>query len=343
MAIPRLNKPKRRRARLDNALCVFVLVLLAFYAGIFLGMQHSMQTTPNLTNSPDFEQAVKVKVEAILQKRRKIDQGDNHGMDLAESRFGQATAHFALGAARVDKIDFEETFESGVPPDQGNPDSSASEVLLFYNGPKALPNLRREETVSSNGIPPKLTAVDATTNCQTLHVVSTKSALHQCVALIPRYESFHVDRWMRLGSGGKLNEKYPLVPVSRGQNSNGAQQFKTPSKRAAQLNQKRLQTYLEYSPSTLDKLQPLLNQVAVDNTVVVMVCNRGQADLLVNFACSNRVRGLPLEGILVFCTDPKTFDIATELGMTAYYDNQVRQLVLVNVNDVMRNALTFSL
>jgi hypothetical protein len=229
-----------------------------------------------------------------------------------------------MGAARIDKQDFVDGFDSGFPPDQGNADPAASEVLLFYNGHKALPNLKREETLSTSSLPPKLTALDATQNCQTLHVVSTKSALQQCVALVPQYESFHVDRWMRIKQDSKLNNELPLVPVGRGQQSNGVNQFQTPSQRATKVHQQHLQTYLENESSTLEWLRPILKRVAIDNTIIVLMCNRGQADLLTNFACANRARGLSLEGIVVFCTDQATYDIATTLGMTVYYDKKVR-------------------
>jgi len=307
--------------RLDKAVWMLITILGAFYAGMLVGM-HSQRARNSMT-SPEFEQAVRSKVQAVLQKRRQIDEDNRHNMDYSQQRFGDATAHFAMGAARIEKQEFIETFDSGFPADQGNPDPAASEVLIFYNRRKALPNLRREEAMSASGIPPKLTAMDATQNCETLHVVSTKSALQQCVALVPQYESFHIQRWMRIEHGSKVNSDLPLVLVGRGQQSNGVNQFETPSKRAAQVNQQHLQTYLESASSALKSLKALLKQVSVDNTVVVMVCNLGQADLLTNFACANKARGLSLESALVFCTDQETCDIATGLGMVAYYDKSV--------------------
>lgn len=286
---------------------------------------HSNHSCYSVTHSHEFEQAVRSKVQAILQKRRKVDEENSHNMDFSQFRFGEATAHFATGAARIDKQDFVETFDSGLPADQGNSDPAASEVLMFYNGRNALPDLKREEIMSASGVPPKLTAMDATQNCQTLHVVSTKSAMQQCIALVPQYESFHVQRWMRIEPDSKLNNEMPLVPVGRGQQSNGANQFKTPSQRAAEVNWQHLQTYLENSSTTLERLRPLLSKVAVDSTVVVMVCNRGQADLLTNFACANKARGLSLEHVVVFCTDQETCDIATGLGMTGFYDKEVSE------------------
>lgn len=316
----------RRRIRPYSIIWTLIIVLTAFYAGLLVGMRSNPHHSARCSGN-DFEQAVKKKVQALLQKRLQIDQENlHHNIDFTQSRFGQATSHFAIGAARIDKQDFVEAFDSGFPPDQGNADPEASQVLIFYNGHKALPNLKREETLSASGLPPKLTALDVTQNCQTLHVVSTKSALQQCVALVPQYESFHVDRWMRIEQNSKLNNELPLVQVGRGQQSNGVNQFETPSQRATKVHQQHLQTYLENASSALERLRPLLKKVAIDNTIVVIIGNRGHTDLLANFVCANRARGLSLEGIVVFCTDQETCDIATALGMTAYYDNKVRRI-----------------
>ena len=35
-------------------------------------------------------------------------------------------------------------------------------------------------------------------------------------------------------------------------------------------------------------------------TVIVMTCNRGQSELLMDFACSARARGLDLQNVVVF-------------------------------------------
>ena len=328
MAVPIRKSSSKRRIRLDGIVWALIVIVGSFYAGMLVGIR-STQSQRNVTHSHEFEQAVKSQVQAVLQKRRQFDQENSHNMDFLQLRFGEATAHFAMGAARVDKQDFVEIFDSGLPADQGNFDPAASEVLLFYNSHNALPDIRKGETISASGIPPKLTAMDATQNCQTLHIVSTKSALQQCVALVPQYESFHVQRWMRIEPDSKLNNKLPLMPVGRGQQANGVNQFGTPSKRAAEVNWQRMQTYIENVSATLDRLRPLLKQVAVDNTVVVMVCNRGQADLLTNFACANKSRGLSLQNILVFCTDQETCDIATELEMSIYYGNEVSALGVI--------------
>jgi hypothetical protein len=63
-----------------------------------------------------------------------------------------------------------------------------------------------------------------------------------------------------------------------------------------------------------------------DNTVIVMVCNTGQSDLLINFICSARARGfgdVVNEKVLVFATDEGMLKIARGLGLNAFYDEEV--------------------
>jgi hypothetical protein len=314
---------------LDHIVWTLIVAAAAFYAGILVGM-HSKHPQSHKQSQQqqqhELEQRVRLKVQAILNKRKELVEENKH-YENSPLRFGEATSHFALGAARVQKDDFLDTFHSGFPDDHGNVDPAAQEVLIFYNQPSALPVIHREETMMSGAglLPPKLTAMDATQNCQILHVVTTKSALPQCVALVPQRESFQVQRWMRIAAdtGGGISRDLPLAPVGRGQQKNGVNEFEIPSKTAVEINFRQLQTYLDSLSSNLEQLRPLLKRIAVDNTVIVMVCNKGQADLLTNFVCSNTARGLSLQSILVFCTDQETCDIATELGIASFYAKKV--------------------
>ena len=133
---------------------------------------------------------------------------------------------------------------------------------MLYNGRSALPNMKRDQCVSANEVPPKLTAVDATLNCQTLHVISTQSALRQCIAIVPHYESMHVQRWMRIKDSLTLEmNESPLVPVGRGQLIKGVDHFEVPSQQAAEFNFQHLQTYLDNVSSTRTRLKPILKKV----------------------------------------------------------------------------------
>jgi hypothetical protein len=73
----------------------------------------------------------------------------------------------------------------------------------------------------------------------------------------------------------------------------------------------------------LDDLRPILAKIARKNAVVVMTCNMGQSQLLMNFACSALRRGFDLGNILVFPSDVETKELAEGLGLTTYYDEKV--------------------
>jgi hypothetical protein len=65
------------------------------------------------------------------------------------------------------------------------------------------------------------------------------------------------------------------------------------------------------------------NHNYMDNTVIVMVCNYGQSELLMNFVCAARSRHMDTSNILVFTTDIETTHIVQALGLHCYYDQRV--------------------
>jgi hypothetical protein len=71
-----------------------------------------------------------------------------------------------------------------------------------------------------------------------------------------------------------------------------------------------------------------------------MVCNHGQSELLMNFVCSTRARGISTKNILIFATDEETKAIAENMGLTAFYDEQVWEpngaLPLLGKHDIPR-------
>jgi hypothetical protein len=72
------------------------------------------------------------------------------------------------------------------------------------------------------------------------------------------------------------------------------------------------------------ELEPILKEIAIQKTIIVMVCNFGQSELLMNFVCSAKARNLDIRNILVFTTDQETADLAESIGLRAYYDHIVR-------------------
>lgn len=121
---------------------------------------------------------------------------------------------------------------------------------------------------------------------------------------------------------GPVDEKHPLKYVSRVPGENGkvierSRSFDT------QTWDKLLVEYLNNLDPVLEQLKPIAAKAAKNNTIVVMVCNLGQSELLMNFACAARPRGLDLSQVLVFATDLETKALAEGLGLAAFYDELV--------------------
>jgi hypothetical protein len=99
-----------------------------------------------------------------------------------------------------------------------------------------------------------------------------------------------------------------------------------------------LTEYLVGLPDSLERLRPIAAKVANDDNggddndgqatmktnnsqrrpIVVLVCNFGQSELLMNFVCSARARGLDLSQVLLFATDSDTAVLAKSLGLAVF-------------------------
>jgi len=206
-----------------------------------------------------------------------------------------------------------------------------AQVLLLYNNPKALPTKEAHAHAVQYDIGSGVGELDvdtATENCDTMNVINTENPgnTRQCLAIVGNYESYHVQRWMRIlegSNGGALNKKEPLRAVSRGYGSNGAQQFIPPDEKSIHKHWAVLKTYFDSFDEVMSELKPIAEKVAVGNTIIVMTCNMGQSELLMNFVCNARAKGLNVGNVLVFPTDKETKDLAEGLGLATFYDEKV--------------------
>jgi hypothetical protein len=182
---------------------------------------------------------------------------------------------------------------------------------------------------------PLLNVQDATKHCLTMHVVSTleMTGAPQCLAIVSQYGSAHIHQWMRLATThnnennnnelilGRANMSFPLIPVGRGQLATSHNEFFVPNDDSIQKGWKFLARYMKHFTQTIQKLETILQPIASEkNSVIVMVANLGQSDLLVNFVCGTKSKHLDMSNIIVFVTDQESYDIATALGLAAYYD-----------------------
>ena len=87
-----------------------------------------------------------------------------------------------------------------------------------------------------------------------------------------------------------------------------------------------LRTYFTSLDDVMKELKPIAKKVAKDNTIIVLVCNRGQSDLMMNFACNCKAKGIDTGNVLVFATDQHTHEVAEGMGFASFYDKRVSML-----------------
>lgn len=282
----------------------FALSLCSFYSGLLLGLHTSPSSCPPCSS-----------------QERKQDKKQDNADEEASLRIPSTLKNLVAGMARVDRNDFFNEFDVGVPKDASL--SGNSQVLMLYHHISALPD--NHDTNTMNFLPVE----DATRHCTTLKIVYTEpQKKHECMALVGQWESYHIQKYMRLPPGQDtkviVDEKHPLRPVSRLHGDKGLQQ-QIPSPLKVKEYDASLVTYLSSLDGVLSELKPIAARVSdAQNTIIVMVCNFGQSELLMNFACSARARGLDLSHVLVFCTDLETKALASELGLHTFYDHTVR-------------------
>jgi hypothetical protein len=242
--------------------------------------------------------------------------------DDTAKRFPKQVQDFAVGMGRVQRDEFAARFDTGVPLDKTL--STNEQVLILYSQEQAMPDdaYSRSEATSNTELP-LMDVNDATANCDFLNVVLTdhSTSRRQCVALFGQYEAFHIQKYMRLPvPDGKLNHSAPLRLVNRGAQASGRKSTKPPTKEVTLEYWEILETYLHSLESVLRELEPIAAKVAVNNTIVVLVCNFGQSALLMNFVCNARSKGIDLSAILVFATDEETRELAEGLGVSVFFD-----------------------
>uniref|UniRef100_A0A7S4ADT3 Transmembrane protein n=1 Tax=Pseudo-nitzschia australis TaxID=44445 RepID=A0A7S4ADT3_9STRA len=235
----------------------------------------------------------------------------------AEAFSKKHTGTFASGMQLVDRKEFAETFDTGVPLDQDTVGNN--KVLLLYSDKSAFPDTHNNHNNNNNYHP---TVREATANCNNLHVLLTQadSRTRQCIAVVGQYESYHVQKFMRVDptlKKGGIDPSLPLSYVARGYQQNGRKSHKVPTLAQSKQHWKNLVEYLQTLLATnannttkgkgensintdgngnsnsnvgvIESLTPVLKEVASHNdhnTVIVMVCNFGQSELLLN--CKSR-------------------------------------------------------
>jgi hypothetical protein len=286
-----------------------------------------------LKNMSD-EQIVEFHVQRELEKHREGEPRVAKTRRFPEKTMGR----FLNGMVRVKKGDIDKYFDFGNPLEVGHAGNSVEDALVMFSHPKSLSSMKNQRLAHSalhvdatSGIPltdPKT----ATEHCDSMNVIFTGNPgnTRQCTAIIANLPSYHVQRWMKVNTtrSSRIESDLPLSLVSRGYvGTRGKSNFYAPpfNGRNSPVNRhwKMLLTFFKHLDSVLDDLRPILAKIARKNAVVVMTCNMGQSQLLMNFACSALRRGFDLGNILVFPSDVETKELAEGLGLATYYDEKV--------------------
>jgi hypothetical protein len=248
---------------------------------------------------------------------------DSGGTSDTDARFPMEMRTVAAGMAAVPRDKFAAKLDVGVPLDP--PAVTNSQVLIMYNSEHALPeNPFYSKEASSQTALPLLEVDEALENCDVLHLSLThtqRPPRRQCTAFMGNYESLHLHKFMRIPEHGPLDPHLPLRSVARGAQLNGRKSHVPPDIEKSRAYWKILTTYLKNLETSLAELAPIAARTAINNTLVVMVCNLGQSELLINFLCSARARSLDLKNLLVFATDRETYELINGLGVSVFYDS----------------------
>jgi hypothetical protein len=201
--------------------------------------------------------------------------------------------------ARTTKQEFTNLFDLGVPIDPQHMNLGENDdVLILYGNSQATPN-RFPYQMNHQSIP-SFNVLEAVENCHTMNVILTQNIhRNQCLVIMPQYESYYIQKWMRIDARTTttttnpsrllqpLNPQYPLQLVSTTHRPNGRMDFIPPDLQTdTNVFWSILYQYLSNVEIVLQELRPLLQSIASSsypNTVIVMVCNMGQSELLLNF------------------------------------------------------------
>ncbi|KAL7579631.1 hypothetical protein ACA910_007994 [Epithemia clementina (nom. ined.)] len=243
--------------------------------------------------------------------------------------------------AAVPTSDFMNSIDLGLPIDdvKGKKDMSMSNVLVLYgsrsNMPKSVVEEQKKRKQQSSI--PILSEDEALEHCSQLVVLPVQKK-HACLALVPyQDESLHAQKWMRIEetkTRGKYvfngrNQTLRLAPPRI--TNKGMDQFVPPDEHEVREGFAVLRKYFALTDEVVNDLKHMIDtkklvpyqRVSPMKIITVMVSNFGQSEMILNFACNARARGLDTSSVLVFATDKETLDLADSLGLAAYYNEKL--------------------
>ena len=235
-----------------------------------------------------------------------------------------SSSSFLTGSTSLSKKQLMSEFDKFGVATLASRSSDDEEALLVYNSEDAFPSNHK-----SHGQLDPISNVSATLeNCDVLNVQFIHNSFPMCTIYIPALRnipSYHVQKWMR-GDDRKMQHVGSLTTPS------GVNKFDLPRYQPViRKHWQDLRIFFENVDTILQDVNAIIKERfetldVEDNTVIVMTVNRGDADLLMNFLCSAKSRGLDIQRILVFVADKETQEFIEsqskndELRVMLYHD-----------------------
>lgn len=289
-----------------------VVGMICFYIGVLMNMtgtvNHGCPSCPDCSSLalPELRSAVKRNLE---------NQAQSDG--LTEPRFPPTLRNFMHNYGTVPRADMNAHLEIGVPLDEMHLGDTEDAIILYPSEGTMPTNVDSLESMN---------ATAATQNCMSVKVIlqDSKPKKRQCMVIMPQWESYHVHKFMRLDKEAVRpeNPKLPLRYVSTSHRENGAYNGVPSMGGQTMPFYKNLVEYLSQLERVTAELKLELEKLK-SKTIIVLVCNLGQSELLHNFVCNARAKGLDLSQLFLFATDEKTHQLAQSLGIASFHDESV--------------------
>ena len=243
---------------------------------------------------------------------------------LRQRRIHASLNHFS-GIGRIDRKDFNSIIDSGLPLFLNNP-TARNDVMILYGPQRTLPDHDPDNGTVFSGSDNVIPAQEAVKNCRQLAIIHLKNNDRgNCWAFVPGQESFHIQKWLRVGreKHSQLNTTLPLRLVSRGYDRRSGSQYPNmPNTHDSKRHRLWLGEFLLHVDELLAEILPMIARIAVNKKVIFMITNAGQSTIFLNFVCAAKSRGLDISKILVFVLDKESKDLVERLGMAAYYNEK---------------------
>ena len=198
-----------------------------------------------------------------------------------------------------------------------------SEAIILYNTQDSVPTKYNPQAHQME----LYTTTEALENCDAMNVIYQSPKLNsgQCFSIVGNYESYHVQKWMRMSNNNSASgSAHDLLPVGHATNERGQNDFKAPNKKNAKKHQQLLKRFLDTKDRIRKDLVVILERIAIQNTIIVMTTNLGQCELLINWFCRAKSKGFDISNVIVFATDVEAANISKSLGLETLYDEEVR-------------------